>query len=86
MTDQPRQDDPHIDHLDGTRGGQLVAIRHFPPGELGKQVADIKMPCAELINRIESSCPPGRWRSLAVTAIEEACMWAVKSLTNTPPS
>jgi hypothetical protein len=31
----------------------------------------------ELIEQI----PPGRYRSLAITALEESCMWAVKELT-----
>ena len=83
---QTMNDHDHIFHnLARTRGGQMVAITHCPPGELGERVADVKMRCAELINLIESGCPPGRWRSLAVRDVEAACMWAVKSITNEAP-
>lgn len=29
--------------------------------------------------------PSGRYKSLALTALEESCMWAVKQLTANPP-
>lgn len=33
---------------------------------------------------VEEACKAGRYRSLAMTALEEACMWAIKSITHEP--
>lgn len=33
---------------------------------------------------VEEACGPGRYRALALTALEEACMWAIKSVTHEP--
>ena len=35
----------------------------------------------EAVERVIGRIKPGRYRSLAVTSLEEACMWAVKELT-----
>lgn len=49
-------------------------------------VDQIKQKSAELINLVDAidTKPPaeiGRWKSLALTAYEEAAMWAVKAAT-----
>lgn len=36
--------------------------------------------------RIESAVPPGRYRSLANTALEEAAMWVTKAITHEWPT
>lgn len=33
---------------------------------------------------VEEACGPGRYRALALTALEEACMWAIKSVSHEP--
>lgn len=33
------------------------------------------------VERMIERLPPGRYRALALTALEESCMWAVKELT-----
>ena len=66
-----------------TRGMRLVAFDFNPSGR--NDVDAVKQDAADLIDNIERLCYPGRWRSLAVTAVEQAAMWAVKSLTNTDP-
>ena len=66
-----------------TRGMRLVAANFNPSGR--EDVDAVKQDAADLIDNIERLCPPGRWRSLAVTAVEESSMWAVKSLTNSDP-
>lgn len=73
-----------------TRGEALVVLSHstdeaLPVGEPRRDAADVKQMAADLIDLIEARCPPGRWRSLAVTSVEEASMWAVKSRFNTEP-
>jgi hypothetical protein len=35
----------------------------------------------EAVERLIDALPPGRYRALALTALEESCMWAVKELT-----
>ena len=64
-----------------SRGKDLV-VYGFHANETSNE---IKGQAAALIDYIVADCPPGRWQSLAITAIEEGCMWAVKSATATPP-
>ncbi len=33
-----------------------------------------------VLGQIENYCPVGRERSLAITNLEQACMWAVKAI------
>jgi hypothetical protein len=35
----------------------------------------------EIVERLVDALPAGRYRALALTALEESCMWAVKELT-----
>lgn len=34
-----------------------------------------------ILESLEASVPEGRYRSLAITALEESCMWAMKAIT-----
>jgi len=65
-----------------TIGEQRVGIDFIP--EASDTVGMIKQKCAELINICEELKFPnnGRTASLAQTAIEDACMWAVKAATS----
>ena len=58
---------------------ELVRV-DFNPSELG-EVTEIKALSAVLITRIQQM-PRSRHQSLAVTAVEEASMWAVKAATS----
>ena len=46
------------------------------------RVAVVKSGCTILLDTIEQACPHNRHRSLAITALEEACMWAVKAISH----
>lgn len=46
------------------------------------RVAVVKSAFTMLLTTIEDACPHNRWRSLAITALEEACMWAVKAISH----
>lgn len=46
------------------------------------RVAVVKSGCSALLATIEQACPHNRHRSLAITALEEACMWAVKAISH----
>lgn len=46
------------------------------------RVAVVKSGCSLLLKTIEEACPHNRHRSLAITALEEACMWAVKAISH----
>ena len=69
---------------------ELVATRNpFRCYQPGTQAAvEIKMQrdfFAVVAERINQNTPPGRYRTLALTALEEACHWAVKALIFTDP-
>lgn len=38
----------------------------------------------EAVERLIEALPARRYRALALTALEESCMWAVKELTDAP--
>lgn len=64
-----------------TKGQQYVRVS-FNPSER-KDILSTKQITADLIDYLESIKTPenGRAVSLAQTAYEEACMWAVKAMT-----
>lgn len=62
-----------------TEGEYRVGI-HFNPGG-NPQVSEIKEAAAELIDMIEAYGRDPRTTALAMTAIEDGAMWAVKSIT-----
>lgn len=45
-------------------------------------VIKIREGAIELAKDIEVHCPDGREKSLALTKLEEAAMWAIKSITH----
>lgn len=47
-----------------------------------KHIAEVRSAVQLAILSVDSYCPPSRERSLAQTKLEEACMWAVKSITH----
>ena len=57
--------------------------RALEPDELAlhDQIKDAYAVVEELIMRLQA----GRYRALALTALEESCMWAVKELTGPKP-
>lgn len=48
------------------------------------RVAAIRAAFALTMGVVEISCDNGRERSLVTTALEEACMWAVKAISREP--
>lgn len=60
-----------------------TAATSEPPTE--QQVTDAKalrFATLDLAGEIDKKVPDGRWKSLALTALEEALMWANKGLFN----
>jgi hypothetical protein len=41
----------------------------------------VRQAFAELLHVVEENVPSGRYRSLSVTALEQASMWAMKGIT-----
>lgn len=62
-----------------TEGQYRVGIAFNPSGDC--TVSRIKNLSAELIDLVSAEGKDGRCTSLAMTAYEEAAMWAVKSVT-----
>jgi hypothetical protein len=48
------------------------------------RIASIRSGFTLLHDTIIAACKPGRYLSLVMTALEEACMWCVKSVTHEP--
>jgi hypothetical protein len=48
------------------------------------RIASIRSGFTLLHDTIIAACKPGRYLSLVLTALEEACMWCVKSITHEP--
>jgi hypothetical protein len=48
------------------------------------RIASIRSAITLAHETIAAACKPGRYFSLTATALEEACMWAVKSVTHEP--
>jgi hypothetical protein len=46
------------------------------------RVAVVKSGFSLLLDTIETAVPHNRHRALAITALEEACMWAVKGISH----
>ena len=47
-----------------------------------KQLHDELKASYEQVEKVIDKLPAGRYRSLAYTALEESCMWAIKELTD----
>ncbi len=62
-----------------TEGEYRVGIDFNPAGN--PQVSEIKEAAAELIDLIGNHGKDSRCAALAMTAIEDGAMWAVKSIT-----
>lgn len=46
------------------------------------EIKEVYADCEKMIDAL----PKGRYTALALTALEESCMWAVKALTDNKPS
>ena len=53
---------------------------HPPQSDQAGRYEDLRGGCAALANMVMQHCPDSRERSLALTKIEEACMWANASI------
>ena len=53
---------------------------HAPTGDQQTKYEALRAKGKELAYLIEESCPPGREKSLAITKLEEAIMWANASV------
>ena len=48
---------------------------HAPQGDQIERYATIRGECKSLAFVIDETCPPSREKSLAMTKLEEVCMW-----------
>lgn len=62
-----------------TKGEYLVGIDFNPSDD--DEVGKVKRAAADLIDLVEASGKDPRTKAVAITAIEDGAMWAVKSIT-----
>lgn len=48
------------------------------------RITDVRAAFSALLGTVEANLPPGRERSLVVTKLQEACMWAVRGIAVDP--
>jgi hypothetical protein len=56
-------------------------LQHPPGNNEVRVITKLREKMIDIAGEIEQNCPRGREAALAMTKIEEALMWAVKSLT-----
>ena len=62
------------------------SLSHQVPGAAGVKKIEVLREAAKVFaEAIESQTPVSRERSLAITKLEEALMWAIKSVVLEPP-
>jgi len=62
------------------------AFDHVSPSiDQSERMGTIRGVCKRARDLILRECPPSRERSLALTKLEEAGMWAVKSISHNQP-
>ena len=59
---------------------EQVFTYHVPKGTQQQRYQDLRAMAKDLAKLIESSCPPSRERSLALTNLQQAIMWANASI------
>lgn len=53
-----------------------------PNDEQLELIEDLRMLASDFLVELETSLPPGRYRSLAITNFEMTLMWSMKSITH----
>ena len=53
---------------------------HAPDNYQVARIEEIREMFKQCNDIVLSNAPQGRYRSLAITALEESCMWAVKAI------
>jgi hypothetical protein len=53
-----------------------------PTGEAQDRIKAIRIAFSELADKIEANCPGSREKAVAMTHLETAAMWAIKSITH----
>lgn len=71
---------------DARQAAEFIPITRFRPRYRAlspeeKGVHDDVKAAFEAVERQVERIKPGRYRALAITALEESCMWAIKELT-----
>ena len=58
---------------------------HKPSDEGLDKITQIRTAFSSVLHVIESTCPPSRHRSVAITELETAAMWAIKAVVFNDP-
>lgn len=65
---------------DGRDDLEVRFTYHAPKGNQQKRYVELRATAKELAEKIVTRCPPSRERSLALTNLEQAVMWANASI------
>jgi hypothetical protein len=55
-----------------------------PTDDMRNESSTVRQATVDLAELIEAVVPDGRWKSLALTSLEESLMWANKAIFNEP--
>lgn len=71
---------------DSRQSDEMIEVSRFRPKyraltDAEKALHDEIKTEFEAVEKLIERVSPGRYRSLALTALEESCMWAIKELT-----
>lgn len=74
-----------MNQIDRTEIGRR--FRHYPPNvERVNRHIEVRQACRQLAERLAELLPESREKSLAITATEEAMMWANAAIARQPDS
>lgn len=59
---------------------------HKPSPEGLAKIGCLRVEFSELLNTIKNECPDSREKSVAITQLETAAMWAIKSVVCNDPN
>lgn len=71
---------------DGRQSDERISVSRFRPryralSDDEKAIHDEVKAAFEVVEKQIERIKPGRYRSLALTSLEESCMWTIKELT-----
>lgn len=74
-----------MDRFDALPPELLNRFRHHPPeGQAIRLHEETRLACTDLAVRLEGLLPDGREKALAMTNLEQVCMWANAAIARHP--